>query len=295
MGFSGMNYASLIDSIKPDVIEAIRLINNPEIAPEIRQLNQEILLREVGQAIYAKVYDMNAFDMEVEFTKGTGIDNRYYGLAKVASGSVSNGSLGLEEYITNYLQSMAAKAQTDAFTVAKQTNKRPTVTRTESAKACQWCKSKTGTFTDPPSDVFHRHGGCGGKIVTKGFKSRNGELKNYKKPEKIKVYRTDNDSISAGGDLFGEGFYVYRNKDQLPRGLEAKELTLNISPKQIYTVSSDAQYQAMIKDAQRQFFAEDTQKSIPKLMLSRGFKAVEGTPGYDPLAGIAVYDKKLIK
>lgn len=88
--FDTRNYAELIDTIYPTVRAAVATINNPEIEPEVRQRNQEILLKEVGQAIYDKVYDMNAFDYEIQHTKGAGIDDRYYGLAKVASDSVSN-------------------------------------------------------------------------------------------------------------------------------------------------------------------------------------------------------------
>ncbi len=88
--FGTQNYAALVETILPQVTSAIAIINNPEIQPEVRQRNQEILLREVGKAIYEKVYDMNAFDMEIEHTKGAGIDDRYFGLAKVVSDGVSN-------------------------------------------------------------------------------------------------------------------------------------------------------------------------------------------------------------
>lgn len=68
-----MNYAELIKSILPQVLLASRLINNPEIAPDVRRRNQEILFQEVGSAVYAKTYDMNAFDMNIEYTKGAGL------------------------------------------------------------------------------------------------------------------------------------------------------------------------------------------------------------------------------
>lgn len=90
--FGTQNYAALVETILPQVQFAVAAINNPEIAPEVRQRNQEVLLREVGKAIYEKVYDMNAFDMEIEHTKGAGIDDRYFGLAKVLSDGVSNAS-----------------------------------------------------------------------------------------------------------------------------------------------------------------------------------------------------------
>lgn len=94
--FGTLNYAQLVETILPQVQAAVAVINNPEIEPEVRQRNQEILLREVGKAIYEKVYDMNAFDMEIEHTKGGGIDDRYFGLAKVLSDGVSNATKGLQ-------------------------------------------------------------------------------------------------------------------------------------------------------------------------------------------------------
>lgn len=92
--FGTQNYAALVETILPQVQAAVATINNPEIEPEVRQRNQEILLREVGKAVYEKVYDMNAFDMEIEHTKGAGIDDRYFGLAKVLSDGVSNADRG---------------------------------------------------------------------------------------------------------------------------------------------------------------------------------------------------------
>lgn len=176
-----MNYADLNKTILAKVLKALALINNPEIDPAIRQLNQEILLKEVGSAVYAKVYDMNAFDFDIQHTKGDGIDNRFYGLAKVASASVSAGALGLDEYVKNYLDYASSKAQQDAVTNAKQSGNYPTVTRKMRGETCKWCESLAGTYTDPDSEIFKRHGGCDCQIITEGYKSRNGLLKNYKK------------------------------------------------------------------------------------------------------------------
>lgn len=87
------DYGKLARELYPKVSAAVALLNNPEIAPDTRQLNQEIFLREVAKAIYDKTYEMNAFDMQIEHTKGNGIDDRYYGMAKVASNSVSTGAV----------------------------------------------------------------------------------------------------------------------------------------------------------------------------------------------------------
>ena len=91
-GSTPADYGKLANALAPQVLKGIGLLNNPEIQPETRQRNEEIFLREVGKAIYEKTYEMNAFDMEIEHTKGPGIDDRYYGMAKVASNSVSTGA-----------------------------------------------------------------------------------------------------------------------------------------------------------------------------------------------------------
>lgn len=178
-----MNYAALNKTILAKVLAALKLINNPEIAPDVRQLNQEILFREVGAAVYAKVYNMNAFDFEIENTVGPGIDDRYYGLAKVAAASVSAGALGLDEYVKNFLDHAASKAQHDATVTARQSGKRTRVIRKVQGETCKWCRSLAGEYEDPPADVFRRHGGCDCSIVTEGYRTRNGQLNNYVKPK----------------------------------------------------------------------------------------------------------------
>jgi hypothetical protein len=176
-----MDYSKLNDNIIKKVLKALALINNPEIDPEIRQLNQEILFREVGAAIYAKVYEMNAFDFEIEYTQGSGIDDRYYGLAKVAAASVAVGALGLDQTIRTYLNGTAAKAQQDAVINARQSGKYTQVIRQTVGETCKWCQSLAGTYTNPGAEVYRRHRECDCSIETKGYKSRNGLLGNYVK------------------------------------------------------------------------------------------------------------------
>lgn len=178
-----MDYSKFNKTIARKLLAALAIINNPEIAPAIRQINQEILFKEVGDAVYAKVYDMNAFDFQIQHTTGPGMDNRHFGLAKKASASVSAGVLGMDEYVNNFLDSAASKAQGDAFNTARESRQFPRVTRRTVGETCKWCQSLAGTYTNPPSDVFARHGGCDCEIRTEGFKSRNGLLNNYVKPQ----------------------------------------------------------------------------------------------------------------
>ena len=176
-----MDYAALNDTIHKKVMAALAIINNPEIAPDVRQLNQEILFKEVGAAVYAKVYDMNAFDYEIQHTTGPGIDDRHFGLAKVAAASVSAGALGLPLLVRNYLDTMASKAQADATHNARQFGKRTKVTRKMNGETCGWCESLAGTYENPDSEVFKRHRGCDCSIITEGYRTRNGQLNNYSK------------------------------------------------------------------------------------------------------------------
>jgi hypothetical protein len=180
-----MDYAALNDTIQKKVMAALAIINNPEIAPDIRQLNQEILFREVGAAVYAKVYNMNAFDYEIEHTTGPGIDDRHFGLAKVASASVSAGALGLGLLVRNYLDTMASNAQRDATRNASQSGKRVRIIRKVVSESCEWCdglaKTYDGRFEDAPADIWMRHRGCDCSIITEGYKTRNGLLDNYVK------------------------------------------------------------------------------------------------------------------
>lgn len=179
-----MDYSKLNDTIEKKVLAALAIINNPEIDPEVRQLNQEILFREVGSAVYAKVYEMNAYDYEIQHTKGAGIDDRYYGLAKVAAASVATGAIALPLLVRNYLNTAASKAQYDATVNARQSGKRTQVTRRMNGETCDWCESLAGTYENPDSEVFKRHRGCDCSIETKGYKSRNGLLDNYVKDTK---------------------------------------------------------------------------------------------------------------
>ena len=178
-----MDYSKLTKTILDKVLRAMELINNPEIDPEVRQLNQEILFREVGQAVYAKIYDMNAYDLEIEYTKGVGMDQRHFGMAKIASTSIVAGKLGLVDSVKNFIDSTIATAQRDAAVTAKQSGKFPKVTRKVNGETCKWCNNLAGTYTDPRPEVFRRHRGCDCSIITEGYKSRNGLLDNYIKPK----------------------------------------------------------------------------------------------------------------
>lgn len=217
----------------------------------------------------------------------------------------------MDEYIRNFLMSMAAKAQVDAMTTARQSGKKPTVTRTESSDACKWCRSKVGTYENPGSDVFERHGGCEGKIITKGYGARNGLLNNYKKtsgpgaaapiaPDGGQVvFRGSGRNVSPGGLELGTGLYVARDTATAANFGNVAQLSLPLKSKDIFLIASDAQYQKLVLDAQkwtvRTGGSLDANDFIPAYVRYLGYKAAEVAPAVDPLGGIAVYDPAVIK
>lgn len=218
----------------------------------------------------------------------------------------------MDEYIRNFLMSSGAKAQKDALTTARQSGKRSTtVTRTEHSDACKWCQSKTGSFIDPSSDVFERHGGCEGKIITKGFMSKNGLLGNYKKSTGVGaaapiapdggqvVFRGTGANLSAAGLELGTGFYVARDTATAANFGNVAQLSLPLKSKDILLIGSDNQYQKLVLDAQkwavRTGNSLDSNDFIPAYVRYLGYKAAEVSATVDPLGGIAIYDPAVIK
>ncbi len=103
-----------------------------------------------------------------------------------------------------------------------------------------------------------------------------------------------NGAITEGTDIFGEAFYVARDKETAGKFGEVSKATLSIRPSQMLTIRNEADHEKLINASIRAFPGE-SQKAIPQYVQSLGYKAVEGTSAFDPLAGIAVYDKKLVR
>lgn len=184
-----MNYTSLADTISPDLVAAVEELLNPEVDPDFRIQNLEIVLREVGDKVYYNIYDMAAYDMLIEYTEGIGINDAYYGMAKVLSDSVSVGNrsgamASLEEWLANQI----IKGESDAFYTAKGLGQHPILVRTEPGgyskktkhweEPCEWCQALAGVHIDPMpgADIWRRHDNCHGSVSVSGYRSRNGEL-----------------------------------------------------------------------------------------------------------------------
>lgn len=107
---------------------------------------------------------------------------------------------------------------------------------------------------------------------------------------------TGGDSFNDGTDLFGNAYYVSRSEDTASKfGDDITQSAISVKPSEILTIADDKQYNQLITSALKAYPGDDIQKSLPQYASDLGYKAIEGTPGYDPLAGIAIIDNSILK
>lgn len=116
------------------------------------------------------------------------------------------------------------------------------------------------------------------------------------KTEHYTVYHgQDLNSFNDGTDLFGNAYYVSRSKSVAKEfGEDVTASTLSIKPSHILTISNDAEYNKLISQTIKEYPNIDIQQAIPKFVRGLGYDAIEGTPEYDKLAGIAIFDRNLL-
>jgi hypothetical protein len=100
--------------------------------------------------------------------------------------------------------------------------------------------------------------------------------------------------MSNGNYALGDTFYVARDKATASEFGKVKEFKLNISKNDILYISDDNQYTDLVTEALKTYRGENFNTSFPKLIKSKGYKAVEMSSDLDPLGGIAIIDEKLI-
>lgn len=116
-------------------------------------------------------------------------------------------------------------------------------------------------------------------------------------PEKIKVFHGGGDGISTRGtDMFGNAFYVARDKKTAREfGPKVQEEILTIKPGHILSIEDDAEYNKLITDVIKKYPGKDIQDAIPLFARQMGYDAIEASPALDPLGGIAVLNRNLLK
>lgn len=165
---------------------AVRYILSLNISPSLKRDYLAQLFTTVGNAFYLQLFNANS-----ELFNSTGISTLGYTnpedeVGRLATKLVRNDSLGrtTEQRTESFFNSVLSQAQNEAFTNARAMQRHPTLTRSMRSETCKWCQAMAGTYTNPTSDLFARHANCDCRFVVRGYNSRNGELKNYKKVKK---------------------------------------------------------------------------------------------------------------
>ena len=110
----------------------------------------------------------------------------------------------------------------------------------------------------------------------------------------------DETGVGRNTNIFGDAFYIARDaKTAQEFGDNVVKATVPIKEAQILRIASQAQFDKFVKEAIKWSNANnlpiDTNVALPSYAISLGYKAIEGTPSFDPLAGIGIVDPKLKK
>ena len=180
-----MDFYLAVERLWPKLIQLIKIINDPAVDPDLRKRALNAALSQIGQAIYGSAYRMTAFDMEILETMGIGLDAQLsLGLARNISDAIAIGDLGAaNDQVAAYAVNAAGIAMADAAVTAGNLGKFRTLQiRLRGRGDCDWCRAKAarGKIINPTDKDFHRHTRCNCFYDVQGFKSRNGELQNYR-------------------------------------------------------------------------------------------------------------------
>lgn len=180
-----MDFYLAVERLRPQLSRLVNIINDEMIAPDLRKKALAAALTQISQSIYGSAYRMSAFDMDILETIGIGPDTQQaLGLARNISDSIAFGDSGTaNDQLAIFAVNTAGIAQAHAAVTAGQLGQYRTLQiRLRGKGDCDWCRAKArrGVITNPTPEDFHRHTNCNCFYDVQGFKSRNGELKNYR-------------------------------------------------------------------------------------------------------------------
>lgn len=180
-----MDFQREIEKLSPKVQRLIALLNDPSVDPALRKKAMAAVLNGISSNINSKVYEMSAFDFQISETSAPAIDTRYGdGLAGKVSDSIASGGFDTEKDRVGLFVAMAVTTAVAAASVtARDLGQYTTLQRfTRNGGDCEWCigQAARGVIRNPQPIDFGRHKGCDCLLESKGFGSRNGEVKNYR-------------------------------------------------------------------------------------------------------------------
>ncbi len=119
--------------------------------------------------------------------------------------------------------------------------------------------------------------------------------KSQAKAQQIDVFHgTGGMAVAAHNNMFGNAFYVARDPATAAKFGKVSNGILSIKPGDMMVISDQQHYNAFVTQAIREF-PGDAQEAMPKYAAKLGYKAIEASPDFDELGGIAIFDKSLLK
>lgn len=178
-----MDFRGIVDDTTDGVYEIINDILRMNLAPDEKTRQIQSVLMEVGERFGQKMFDdvSQLFDSTaIKSTVPYNDNDRVYALAqKIVRDSAFE--LNDKYIVEEYHNTVLGMAEALAFANAQSLEKHPTLTRRLKGETCDWCVARAGTWVDPEPTLFARHHNCDCVIKVRGFNSRNGKLKNYRK------------------------------------------------------------------------------------------------------------------
>lgn len=166
-----------------NILPAIRYILSLDIKPSDKQSRIADAINLIGSDFYVQMFNANS-----EVFNSTAIDTTDYSqmnsqVESLATKIVRQYSLDrvIDPIVKGFYDTALGKAQEEAFRNAISLDKHPTLTRSLVGETCKWCRDLVGTHLYPDAKYFARHDNCDCLIVTSGYNSRNGVLRNYVK------------------------------------------------------------------------------------------------------------------
>lgn len=180
----GVDFSGISGDMEERAAAAVRQILAMDASPEYKKKRLLELLRRTGNAYHDQLFEASSEVFDSTAIQAARHDAKEQA-ERLATKLLRNNALNretIDRLMGSYYNSLQGSAQEEAFRNAQSMQKHPTLTRSVNGVGdCKWCVSKSGTYTNPKGDDFRRHAKCDCKFEVSGYRSRNGELRNYSK------------------------------------------------------------------------------------------------------------------
>lgn len=179
-----MDFRAIVDEVSTLVSGEISKILKKNISPADKKALMTALFQGTGRAFADKLFADVSELFDSTAIKNV-IDINYEDqIERLATKIVRDNAFQINDkrIVKEYYDVLLARSEEVAFRNARSLGKHPTLTRMMTGfETCDWCKARTGTFIEPDGELFRRHDDCDCIFIVRGYNSRNGILKNYKK------------------------------------------------------------------------------------------------------------------